>query len=116
MHKVLQDGARVLLSLSERELVFISRLLTEACASSQTTNLKVPEKYGISQEELHQALRALSAEVDDSRQTCELVQAWEDQGAVMVRVMNTWGDPVGMGEVMAREFAECLQRAINEAS
>ena len=60
-------------------------------------------------------LSALKADVHESRREREVTQAWEDQGVVMVRVMNTFGDPVELNEDEARAFTQRLQRAIADA-
>jgi hypothetical protein len=109
MHKVLDDTQRILLSLSSEEAKAIVGALSHAATFGTL-------KSGLSTPSTIEALiGALEAEVHESRRTSELVEVWED-GSVMVRVMNTYGDPVEMGEVQAKEFAGNLQKAIQDAT
>lgn len=114
MHKVLQDPARVLLSLSSEEL----RALAQAArdASALAADPTVAPRYGIAREDLGRLADELEAEIHASRRVTELVQTWESPGAVMVRVLNSYGDPVEMSAAGAQEFAEKLQSAIKAAS
>lgn len=109
MHKVLQDPTRVLLSLSTEELQVLTRLVREA----RDGHLDIQKSAFVSAV-LGDMLASLEAEVHASRRSGELVQVWED-GGVMVRVMNTYGDPVEMDADQAREFSERLQSAIQDA-
>jgi hypothetical protein len=103
MHKVLDDSKQLLLSLSVNELETLTRLLDAA-----------RDKPGADQE-IAAMLDALHAGVHVSRREQELVQVWSDQGAVMLRVMNTFGDPVELGEAQARAFARQLEQVADEA-
>ena len=60
-------------------------------------------------------LSALKADIHESRREHKVTQSWEDQGVVMVRVMNAFGDPVELNEDEARAFTQRLQRAITDA-
>jgi hypothetical protein len=70
--------------------------------------------FGFSPEHFAEMETRMLEQVHPSRKVSELVQVWEDQGAVMVRVLNSWGDPVELGETEARHFAEQLRLAIQE--
>jgi len=115
MHKVLQAG-QALLSLSSEELFAVTQLVTEACALKTAGDPVFLKRYGVSQEAMKAMLVGLNEEPHASRKTSELLEAWADQGAVMIRVMNTYGDPVEMSETEATEFADVLRNAIQEAS
>ena len=115
MHKVLHAG-QALLSLSPQELCALSKLVSNACSSSQYSDTEFMAAYGISREAMVQILEALSAELHNSRQASEVVDVWADRSSVMVRVITAFGDPVEMGESEAGQFAEQLQQAIREAS
>jgi hypothetical protein len=114
MHKVLQAD-QALLSLSSEELFAITQLFIEACASKEGEPA-FQKKYGVSREAMRAMLSSMNEEPHVARKANELVEAWADQGAVMIRVMNTYGDPVEMGETEAAEFAKMLRQAIQEAS
>jgi len=103
MHKVLEDSKQLLLSVSAEELAALTRLV-EAASGAPGAGPEMAELLG-----------ALKADVRESRREHEVTQAWEDQGVVMVRVMNTFGDPVELNEDEARAFAQQLQRAIADA-
>ena len=103
MHKVLEDSKQLLLSLSAVELAALTQLVEAASGVAGA---------GAGMAEL---LSALKADVHESRREHEVTQAWEDQGVVMVRVMNTFGDPVELNEDEARAFTQRLQRAIADA-
>ena len=104
MHKVLDDSKQLLLSLSVNELAALTRLLDA-----------VRDKPG-EDAEIAAMLDALHSEVHASRREHELVQVWPDQGAVMLRVMNTFGDPVELSEKQARSFAQQLEQVADEAA
>ena len=110
MHIVLQDSTRALLSLSTQELQVLTQLVREARDGQSGA-----EQTAVTSVNLAGMLASLEAEVHQSRRSGELVQVWED-GGVMVRVMNTHGDPVEMGEIEAKEFSEQLSSAIRDAS
>jgi len=116
MHKVLDDGVRVLLSLSSEELAAVAQAVRYACDIRQITETEYTAKFGVAQNVMVGLHTALCANPHEGRRTSELVEAWEAQGGVMVRVMNTFGDPVELGERAASEFSEQLQQAIREAS
>jgi hypothetical protein len=116
MQKVLDDGTRTLLSLSSKELAALTSAVHHACDAAQFTSDEYTATFGIAREAMHALHASLCGEVHPGRQASELVEAWEDQGAVMVRAMNTFGDPVELGELAAGEFSEQLQQAIREAS
>jgi hypothetical protein len=113
MHKILQDFDRTVLSLSRVELLALTAAVEDACARGDASDSEIASKYGLGGQELSRLVDAMKAEVHPSRSVNELVQVWEDQGAVMMQVMNTHGDPVEMGEMMASEFAEQLRQAID---
>jgi hypothetical protein len=104
MHKVLDDSRQLLLSLTANELAALTRLVAVANSDTGGTD---PEVAGIGD--------ALNAVVHESRREYELVQVWNDQGVVMVRVMNTFGDPVELNEEQAHAFAHELKQAIAAA-
>lgn len=116
MHKVLEDGTRTLLSLSAEELTAVKNAIHNACDAARLTNAEYAAKFGVPREGMQRLHASLCADVLPGRRTTELVEAWEDQGAVMVRAMNTFGDPVELGELAASEFSKQLQQAIREAS
>ncbi len=100
MRKVLEDSKQLLLSLSAAELTALTQLVEAASGVAGAGP------------EMAELLSALKADVHESRREHEVTQAWEDQGVVMVRVMNTFGDPVELNEDEARAFSQRLQRAI----
>jgi hypothetical protein len=59
-----------------------------------------------------QALRALDANPAASR-TSERADVWEEQGAIVIKRVTAYGDPVEPGEEEAREFACRLDEAIS---
>lgn len=103
MHKVLEDSRQLLLSLSVEELAVLTQLV-EAASGVAGAGPQMAELLG-----------ALKAEVHESRREREVTQAWEDRGVVMVRVMDTFGDPVELNEDEARAFVQRLQNAIKDA-
>ena len=113
MRTVLNDGSRALLSVTIDELEAIKRAVE---AASHAADADYVVKFGVSRQSMQTLHEALCVKPDESRSTTELVEAWEEQGAVMVRAMNTFGDPVELHEVSAGEYLEQLQRAVNQAS
>lgn len=116
MHKVLDDGMQVLLSLSTEELTAVTRAVRCACDLTKLSEEEYAVTLGVARGTMLGLHAALCAEPHEARRTRELVEAWEDHGAVMVRVMNSFGDPVELGERAANEFSEQLQQAIRAAS
>lgn len=47
---------------------------------------------------------------------CNMMEVWQDSGAVMVRGMNTFGNPVEMDEKQTKEFSRNVHRAMLDAS
>jgi hypothetical protein len=103
MHKVLEGAKQLLLSLSAVELAALTQLVEAASGVAGAGP------------EMAELLSALKADVHESRRAHEVTHAWEDQGVVMVLVMNAFGDPVELNEDEARAFAQRLQRAIVDA-
>ncbi len=103
MHKVLETPNQLLLSLSAEDLAALTQLVEAA------------SRVAGAGPQMAELLCALKTEVHESRREGEVTQAWDDQGVVMVRVMNTFGDPVEMNEDEARAFVEQLEQAIKDA-
>jgi len=116
MHTVLQDRTRALLSVSIDELNAIKRAVEAAGFDAALADAHYSVEFGVSRQVMQALHAALCKPVHESRSATELVEAWEEQGAVMVRAMNTFGDPVELGEVSAAEYLEQLQRAVRHAS
>lgn len=115
MHKVLDDGMRTLLSLSNQELAAITHAVRHASTLTKLTELEYTATFGVGQETMLGLHAALCAEPHEARRQSELVEAWEDHGAIMVRVMNNFGDPVELGQREAAELSERLQQAISDS-
>jgi len=116
MHTVLDDGSRALLSVPRDELEAIRRAVDLAARTRDVSDAGFMTRFGVSRQGMQALLAALCTTPHEARQATELVEAWEDQGAVMVRVMNTYGDPVELGEAAAGEFLGRLERVVQEAS
>lgn len=116
MHTVLNDGSRALLSVTIDELEAIKRAVETAGQTASRTDADYVVEFGISQQAMQTLHAALCVTPPESRSATELVEAWEESGAVMVRAMNTFGDPVELHEASAGEYLEQLQRAVNQAS
>ena len=116
MRTVLDDGARALLSVSRDELEAIGRAVDAAARAPGVSDADFVARFAVSRQGMEALHLALCTTPHEARQVTELVEAWEDQGAVMVRVMNTYGDPVEFGETDAGEFLGRLERAMREAS
>jgi len=115
MHKVLDDGMRTLLSLSNEELAAVTRAVRYAGELARHTAAEYTAIFGLDQGSMLGLHAALCAEPHGACRTSELVQAWEDHGAIMVRVINCFGDPVELGQREAGDFAERLQQAISDS-
>jgi hypothetical protein len=77
--------------------------------------LLLPEMWGdkwFPSEAEVQALLALDANQGESR-TSERADVWEEQGAIMIKCVTAYGDPVELGEEEAREFARRRDEAIS---
>ena len=116
MHAVLQDSTRTLLSLSQNELEALKRAVDAAIRASSVSDTDFEHQFGSTRDGMRTLHAALGTAPHASRQVSERIDAWEDQGAVMLLVMNTWGDPVELGETEAAEFRATLDRAVREAS
>ena len=116
MHTVLNDGSRALLSVTIDELEAIKRAVAAAGKTAGRTDADYVVDFGVSRQAMQTLHAALCVTPPESRSATELVEAWEESGAVMVRAMNTFGDPVELHEVSAGEYLEQLQRAVNQAS
>ena len=110
MHKVIENG-QVLLSLSAVELRAIAAAVESAAAEDQGSDDHVKSKFGLGRDALTAVVDALRAVVHPSRQVHELATVWEDSGVVMVRVMNTYGDPVEMNLHEVDDFVDKLKQA-----
>jgi hypothetical protein len=116
MHTVLNDGTRALLSVTIDELEAIKRAVNAAGHAADSADADYALEFGVSRQSMQTLHAALCTTPHESRSATEVVQAWEEQGAVMVRAMNTFGDPVELGEVSAAEYLQQLQRAVHQAS
>ena len=120
MHTVLTDGSRALLSVTIDELEAIKRALEAAGHTAGRTDADYVVEFGVSRQAMQILHAALCVTPPESRSATELVEAWEEaweeSGAVMVRAMNTFGDPVELHEVSTGEYLQQLQRAVNQAS
>jgi len=116
MHTVLNDGSRALLSVTIDELEAIKRAVEAAMHAAARSDADYLIEFGVSRQSMQTLHAALCVTPHESRTASELVEVWEEQGAVMVRAMNTFGDPVELHEVSAGEYLEQLQRALNQAS
>ena len=116
MHTVLRTPECLLLSLSSQELTALSNVVNEVCNGVHTADAEFETRLGVSRQALLGLLSAINAEPHPSRCVAQLLTAWEDQGAVMVRALSVYGDPVELGETEAGEFAAQLARAIQDAS
>ena len=115
MHTVLDDGARALLSVSRDELEAIRRAVDAAARAPGVADADFAARFAVSRQGMEALHAALCATPHAARQVHELVDAWDDQGVVMMRVMNTYGDPVEFGEDEATEFLSTLERVVREA-
>ncbi len=116
MHTVLNDGTRALLSVTVDELEAIKRAVDAAVRVAGHADADYAIEFGVSRQTMQILHSALCKTPHESRSATEVVEAWEEQGAVMVRAMNTFGDPVELGELSAAEYLEQLQRAVRQAS
>ncbi len=116
MHTVLNDGSRALLSVTIDELEAIKRAVDAAGHAAVRADADYVVEFGVSRQSMQTLHAALRVTPHESRSATEVVEAWEEQGAVMVRAMNTFGDPVELHEVSAGEYLEQLQRAMDQAS
>lgn len=116
MNFVLQSHDRALISVAAEELLAITNALNEVCNGTSIPSSEFRTRLGVSRDLVVNLLKSVSAVPHTSRQCQEAIQAWADQGSVMVRAITVFGDPVELGETEAAEFAEQLQQAINEAS
>jgi hypothetical protein len=115
MHKVLADEVRTLLSLSTEELAAVTHAVRYASERAQLTEEEYTAAFGVGPGTMLGLHTVLCAEPPESRRTSELIEAWEDHGTVMVRVMNCFGDPVEFGEREISQFSERLQQAISNS-
>jgi hypothetical protein len=116
MHTVLRAPDRTLLSLSEEDLTVLSNAVNEICNGVHIADSEFETRLGTSRAALRTLLADIWAVPHPSRQHAELLGAWVDQGAVMVRALNVYGDAIELGETAAREFAAQLNQAIQDAS
>ena len=116
MNKVLETANRTLLSLSNEELVAIGSATNEVCNGLHIEDWEFHTRLGVTREFLRNLLGAMNLESHPSRRVSELLGAWEDQGGVMVRAVDVYGDPLELGENEAQAFAERLKTAIRKAS
>jgi hypothetical protein len=116
MHKVLDDTRQILLSLSVGELRAIEQAVRDAIESASLDEAGFAARYGMPRDAMRACASAMKAEAHPTRRVDELVQAWEDQGGVMVRVMNTFGDPVELGQLAAATLAHDLGQAIKDST
>lgn len=99
MHVVLQHLGRVLVTMGPEDLDILKEALSAQRAHASSRAL----------------LERLEAEVAGARSQPELEEVWADGGAVHVRVMSVWGDPMDWGSQEARKFAERILRAASDA-
>jgi hypothetical protein len=115
MHKILDDGMRTLLSLSTDELAALTHAVRYASAPANLSEEEYIATFGVGLEKMLGLHAALCAQPHEAYRQRELIEAWEDHGAVMVRVMNNFGDPVELGQREAAELSKKLQQAISDS-
>ena len=116
MNVLLQTSERTLVSLDAEELLGITNALNEVCHGVDIAENEFQTRLGVTREFLARVFSTLTADVPLSHSGSELVEVWEDHGAVMVRAVSVCGDPVEMGETQSAEFAEQLKNAIARAT
>lgn len=99
MHVVLHHLGRVLVAMGPEDLDIVKGALSAQRSHAPARAL----------------LEQLEAEVAGAPSQPELAEAWADGGAVHVRVMTVWGDPMDLGSQEARRFAERILRAASDA-
>jgi len=116
MNFVLQSSDQTLLSISAEELRGVTNALNEVCNGIHIPEASFQTRLGVSREFLSSLLGALLAEPHPTRRGSDLANAWAEHGAVMVRAISVFGDPIEMGETQSAAFSEQLRQAIAEAS
>lgn len=115
MNLAFKSSGRILLSLTRSELVTLSNSLNEVCNGINITEAEFETRVGASRSEGLELLARIIAAIDAPHTEVEVARAWADSGAVMVKAISAFGDPVELGEEDVRRFAEDLASAIREA-
>ena len=112
MKIVLRTEKQILLTLSSEEICGIANALNEVCNGIDIEDSEFETRLGASRESLRGILSSINETPHDSLRAYESADAWEDNGVVMVRVLNVFGDPVEMSAAEATEFVATLRNAM----
>ena len=116
MNTVLRTADRMLISLTSDERIGLANALNEVCNGVHFSDAEFRTRLGVTRESMLVLLVAINSQPVVAHRAPELADAWAESGAVMVRAITAFGDPVEMGDREVRTFAERLQSAIREAS
>lgn len=116
MNVVLNSSERALVSLSRDELLAMNNALNEICNGLHIDDRDFETRVGINRSAVAELLAEVGAALDASAATPEVAHVWSESGAVMVKAITVFGDPVELGEREAAAFAGDLTRAREDAS
>jgi hypothetical protein len=116
MNLVLRTADRALLSMTAEELGTLSNALNEVCNGVHIDDRDFQTRVGVDRDVALEMLRRIGLAIDAPVSSGEISQTWADNGAVMVKAITAFGDPVELSESESRKFAESLATAMREAS
>ena len=116
MRTILRTSERALISLAADELISLANALNEVCNGIDIGESEFETRLGVSRHRL----RNLLAELDEAPRVPEeygdVITIWQDSGAIMIRAINVWGDPVELSEAEASNVSVQLSQVIRAAS